>query len=677
MASAYPPTGSQPPSVELTVRQGPQPGQNFSLKKPTITIGREVGNDVVISDSQVSRRHASLTWDGSHFIIQDLGSANGTFVNGVRLSGPHTLEDGDLLGVGGQVELAFRAAVPVPPDKMPTMAGVAAPTISGEPIPPSAHVPPAEPPRGEPAEPPRGEPAEPAPAKRRNVILVSVAAFLGLCFILAAIGGLAYFFWPQKKPTQIVIVATLTPTPALPAPTSEGRPTSAAAPSATSTSTSVDTGTPAQLIQLSDLVYQGAFRLPGDDDRPATFAYGGNAMTFNPNGDPSGSDDGFPGSLFVTGHDRLAYGELPDGSQVAEISIPVPVVSVNLADLNQAGFLQGFHDVAEGFFRELEEIPRIGMQYLDTPATGAKIHLAWGQHMPPDPPVASHAWFDPNLSAPNMQGTWFIGNQSTNSVNGYMFEIPASWADEHTGGRYLATGRFRDGGWGGMGPALFAYRPWIDDAGTPASSGTHLEETVLLLYESSLNTENIERCLDGYQNPDEWEGGAWMTTSTGKSAVLFAGTKGTGAKYWYGFTNPAGPEYPCVEEELVEQFTMCRLADGTSCPEEDFTECEGHTGHRGWWSTRFDAQFILYNPTDLAQVAAGEIESWAPQPYASLDIDEYLFLPPGDPDMLGTGVQRRSRIGAVAYDRNNDLLYVLELYADEAKPVVHVWRVGG
>jgi hypothetical protein len=45
--------------------------------------------------------------------------------------------------------------------------------------------------------------------------------------------------------------------------------------------------------------------------------------------------------------------------------------------------------------------------------------------------------------------------------------------------------------------------------------------------------------------------------------------------------------------------------------------------------------------------------------------------------MLGTGVQRRNRIGAVAYDRNNDLLYVLELFADEAKPVVHVWRVEG
>jgi len=433
------------------------------------------------------------------------------------------------------------------------------------------------------------------------------------------------------------------------------------------------------LIQPGDLVYLGAFRLPGGDTRPQTFAYGGNAMTFNPNGD-AGSTDEFPGSLFIMGHDRLAYGELPDGNQVAEISIPAPVVSDNLAALNQAAFLQGFHDVTTGFFTTLEELPRIGMQYLDTPATGPKIHLAWGQHFQDDADtqVASHAWFDPALSAPDMQGTWFIGNQSLYSVNGYMFEIPASWADEHAAGRYLGTGRFRDGGWSGMGPALFAYRPWVDGAGTPAPSGTHLAETALLLYESSENTENIERCLDGYQHPDMWEGGAWMTTNAGRSGVLFAGTKATGAKYWYGYTNPAGPEYPCVDRASVGEFPVCRLADGTPCPAEDLTECAGHPDNRGWWSAHFDAQFILYDPADLARVAAGGMASWEPQPYASLDIDEYLFLNPArvEEDMLGTGVQRTYRIGAVAYDRNNELLYVLELFADEAKPVVHVWSVG-
>jgi hypothetical protein len=422
----------------------------------------------------------------------------------------------------------------------------------------------------------------------------------------------------------------------------------------------------------------GAFRLPdGDDTPPETFAYGGSAMTFNPQGDPSGPQDGFPGSLFITGHDRLPYGELPDGSQVAEVSIPVPVESADPAGLNQAGFLQEFHNVAEGAFVGLDEIPRIGMQYLDTPAIGAKIHLAWGQHLQPDPPAASHAWFDPNLSAPDMRGTWFIGNQSLYSVNGYMLEIPADWADRHIGGQYLGTGRFKDGGWSGMGPALFAYRPWVDDRGTPAAPGTHLEESVLLHYASSENTLAIEQCLRGYQHPDEWEGGAWLTTGTGKSAVLFAGTKGTGAKYWYGYINPAGPAHPCVDGAFVGQFTVCRLADGTPCPNADLTECAGHTSYRGWWSSRFDAQFILYDPADFVRVTAGALAPWEPQPHDSLDIDEHLFLNPAgiEPDMLGMGDQRRYRIGDVAYDRTNGLLYVLELFADGARPVVHVWQV--
>lgn len=258
-----------------------------------------------------------------------------------------------------------------------------------------------------------------------------------------------------------------------------------------------------------------------------------------------------------------------------------------------------------------------------------------------------------------------------------MFDIPAAWADEYAQGRYLATGRFRDGGWSGMGPALFAYQPWIDDGGTPAGSETHLQESVLLRYESSENISSIERSLSGYQPPDEWEGGAWITTASGNAAVLFAGTKGTGAKYWYGFINPAGAELPCVAGDFVGQFNVCVMADGTPCPDEDLTECRGHNSNRGWWSSRFDAQFILYDPADLARVAAGQIESWEPQPYGTLDIDEHLYLdaPESEQDWLGLGDQRLARIGAVAYDRDNDLLYVLELFADESMPVMHVWRI--
>ena len=319
------------------------------------------------------------------------------------------------------------------------------------------------------------------------------------------------------------------------------------------------------------------------------------------------------------------------------------------------------------------------MQYLDHPDTGPKVHLAWGQHLQPQD-TASHAWFNAALDAPDLHGVWFIGDQDLYGVNGYVFDIPPNWADAHAQGRLLATGRFRDGGQGGKGPTLFAYRPWQAD-GSPPPSGTRLSETPLLLYENVSQSDDFSKCINGYQHADEWEGGAWITTPSGKTAVLFAGTKSDGAKHWYGYLNPLGPEHPCVDAHVTDFYT-CRLADGSPCPAQDMTGCCNENQgtcitYRGWWSTHFSAQFILYDPADLARVAAGEIASWDPQPYASLNLDPHLYLDPPEEELLtlGIGVQRRYRIGAAAYDRENGLLYVLELYADEAKPVVHVWRI--
>ena len=147
------------------------------------------------------------------------------------------------------------------------------------------------------------------------------------------------------------------------------------------------------------------------------------------------------------------------------------------------------------------------------------------------------------------------------------------------------------------------------------------------------------------------------------------------------FIHPDGPEYPCVDTDVTD-FLTCRMADGSSCPAGDFEGCcddEAGTcaSQRGWWSTRWDAQLILYDPADLARVAAGMMESWEPQPYATLDIDEHLYLDPPEWDEMGVGWgnQRRYRIGAAAYDPQSGVLYVLEQFADGAKPVVHVWQV--
>jgi hypothetical protein len=125
MSSAYSPSGSAVPQMQLSLQQGPQLGQSFSLSRPSILIGRGTGNDVTIDDSQVSRRHANITWDGQQFIINDLGSSNGTFVNGVRLTGPRVLQPGDTIGLGSTIVLGFQLGAPAyaaPPPAPPGMA---------------------------------------------------------------------------------------------------------------------------------------------------------------------------------------------------------------------------------------------------------------------------------------------------------------------------------------------------------------------------------------------------------------------------------------------------------------------------------------------------------------------------------------------------------------------------
>lgn len=92
----------------LTMRKGPLPGKVYDLAKSLLIIGREVKGDIVINDAEVSRQHLRLTEQaGGGYMVEDLASTNGSFVNGQRLSGPTALRPGDILGLGGTVELEY------------------------------------------------------------------------------------------------------------------------------------------------------------------------------------------------------------------------------------------------------------------------------------------------------------------------------------------------------------------------------------------------------------------------------------------------------------------------------------------------------------------------------------------------------------------------------------------
>jgi pSer/pThr/pTyr-binding forkhead associated (FHA) protein len=74
----------------------------YALSGDRVAIGRDAGNDIVVPEARVSRRHASLTWDGTAWALADLDSANGTLVNGSRVERV-ILKPGDLVRVGDAV----------------------------------------------------------------------------------------------------------------------------------------------------------------------------------------------------------------------------------------------------------------------------------------------------------------------------------------------------------------------------------------------------------------------------------------------------------------------------------------------------------------------------------------------------------------------------------------------
>ncbi len=90
---------------ELEVEAGPgvpSRGERFSLG-PVTVLGRSPESDIVILDPYVSAKHAEIVLADSGFFVRDLGSANGTYVNGRRLSRERILRKGDRLELGDTV----------------------------------------------------------------------------------------------------------------------------------------------------------------------------------------------------------------------------------------------------------------------------------------------------------------------------------------------------------------------------------------------------------------------------------------------------------------------------------------------------------------------------------------------------------------------------------------------
>ena len=86
---------------------GSYQAMRWPLDKGEFIIGRSPGCDLVVGDRQISRRHARLVRDQEGYLLEDLGSKNGTYLNGARIEEPERLQDGDEIQVALAVKMAF------------------------------------------------------------------------------------------------------------------------------------------------------------------------------------------------------------------------------------------------------------------------------------------------------------------------------------------------------------------------------------------------------------------------------------------------------------------------------------------------------------------------------------------------------------------------------------------
>jgi pSer/pThr/pTyr-binding forkhead associated (FHA) protein len=174
-----------PYTYKLILKSGPNAGTEYALEKDEVILGRDAKSDVVINDAEVSRRHARLIRNGEDYFYEDLGSTNGSFIQGARLSTMTLLKPGMTINIGETVVLSYmmtssdpsatvaskrRQAAPVPTFQTP-----AAPP---PPIAPPVYVAPPQAPVVQASVTPGNQ-----NSKTMKIILIIVAAIVVLCVI--------------------------------------------------------------------------------------------------------------------------------------------------------------------------------------------------------------------------------------------------------------------------------------------------------------------------------------------------------------------------------------------------------------------------------------------------------------------------------------------------------------
>jgi hypothetical protein len=380
---------------------------------------------------------------------------------------------------------------------------------------------------------------------------------------------------------------------------------------------------------VTDFEYLGAFMVPSFHyTNTYKMAYGGYGLGYYPNGDPDGGEDGFSGSLFITGFSQ------GHGTPVAEIDIPTPIVSASKStgDLPRSKLLQNFTDVTNG--SQYSYVAVRDIEYLEAIPGQTEDKLYWAMYdyyVPQENYMSGRS----NLDFSNLEvdGNWKISDAPLGSIGEYLFQIPKDWADTYVDGKYLANGRCRPGqGGGSYGPSLFAISPY--EQGDPPINATVLDAVKLLYYPSD-KPWDVTKSWGDY-----WYGGSWLTKGS-KHAVVFPGRK-------------------AIRDDL----------NGLEYYGKPLLDHQGAQGGKGYYSNPYHYAMLFYDPSDLADVALGIKENYEVKPYAIFNPSKYTIRPDYDSE--------RMLFGGAAYDRERGLLYISQVHVEQLyarRPVIHVFKI--
>ena len=369
------------------------------------------------------------------------------------------------------------------------------------------------------------------------------------------------------------------------------------------------------LLQQSDLIYVGAFRLPEGSTNQTSFDYAGTGLAYDPT----------QNGLILTGHTWY--------QNTAEVSIPTPVSAATISALPTATFIQNFSDALDSKLNLINPVGNNNNQIGGYLVYNNQLVIsAFTYYDGSGTQNASHFIRPLSLSTPNAAtGPFRLGSQYPGFVSGYMTPIPQDW--QSLLGGPAATGNccLNIISEQSNGPALSVFNP--GDLG-------------------SQNTVPVKPILGyPYSNPLE---GAW-----GQQSDIFNGT-----------TNITGVVFPPGTRSVLffgrQGIGPFCYGIGSSQSPPPSGECYDPAGtSKGTHAYPYVYQIWAYDANDLLQVAQGKLPEYAPKPYAIWQFTLPFTQSTGSHQILGA-----------AYDPTTNQLFISQACTDEAcSPLIQVFRV--